>query len=103
MTKCIICEQRPAHQGAYCVNCASKLEATNRRRQADKPVKFLTYRGSVVGLCSNGNGKLRAKLLRRNPKNLPKTRTLDLNRYCEGFTRNKIKAFKACVLQLANA
>lgn len=104
MTKCVICERRPARTAvAYCAICASKLEAETRRKQADEPVKFLTYRGIVVGLYSNGNGKLTPKLLRRSPDNLPKARTLDLNRYCDGFTRDKIKAFKACVLQLANA
>jgi len=46
---------------------------------------------------------LKAQLLKRNPDNLPKRKTIDLNRYCEGFTRAKIKDFKACVLRLANS
>jgi len=89
----------------YCVNCASKLDAERHKRatQSDKPVKFLTYRGFVVGLYRNGSGKLTSKLLKSNPANLPKARTLDLNRYCEGYTRDTIKAFKRCILQLANA
>lgn len=102
MVKCIICERRPANGGAYCANCASKIEADKRRRQADEPVKFLIYRGHVVGLYRN-NGRLTPKLLKRNPETLPKTKTLNLNRYIEGFTREEVKRFKACVLQCANA
>jgi len=106
MTKCVICERRPARTDeGYCVNCASKLDAERHKRatQSEEPVKFLTYRGYVVGLYRNGNGMLTPKLLRRSPDNLPKKRTLNLNRYCEGFTRQEVKRFKACVLQLANA
>lgn len=104
MVRCVICERRPARTPeGYCGNCDSKLEAQNRCKQADKPVKFLTYRGSVVGLYRNGKGMLTPKLLKRSPDNLPKTRTLNLNRYCEGYTRDMIKAFKKSVLQLANA
>lgn len=102
MTKCIICKRRPSRNGGYCTNCASKIEADKRCRQADSPVKFLTYRGHVVGLCHN-NGRLTPRLLRRNAETLPRTRTLDLNTYIDGFTREEIKRFKACVLQCANA
>lgn len=101
--KCIICLRRPAKGNGYCANCASQIEAEKRRKQADEPVKFLTYRGHVVGLYRNGNGRLTPKLLKRSPENLPKTKTLDLNTYIEGFTREEIKRFKACVLQLAHA
>jgi len=68
-----------------------------------KPRHFLTYRGHVVGLFPNGGKTLKAQLLKRSPKGLPKRRTLDLNIYCEGFTRETIKSFKACILQLTHA
>lgn len=103
MRKCVICDRRPAKEGAFCANCNSHIEAERNARQADKPVKFLTYRGHVVGMYPNGNGKLIARLLKRSPKYLPKSRTLDLNTYLHGFTRDKIKAFKRTVLSLANA
>lgn len=101
--KCIICNQRPAHKGCYCVNCLAKIAAERKCKQLQKPEKFLTYRGFVVGLYRNGDRTLEARLLKRNPDLLPKKKTLDLNRYVEGFTRERIKAFKACVLKLANA
>lgn len=100
--KCIICERRPAKGGAYCANCSAKIDAEQRRRSANKPLRFLTYRGYVVGLYRNGSGKLIPHLLRRSPKWLPKSRTLDLNTYLEGFTRDQVKKMKACVLHLAN-
>ena len=103
MTKCVICEKRPARLKGLCVNCSDRFEAERGRKKADRPVKFFTYRGYVVGLYPNGDRTLRAKLLKRNPDNLPKNKTLDLNRYIEGFTREQVKRFKACILQLANA
>lgn len=104
--KCTICNRRPAQTDTgYCNNCTAQIaaECRNKNSQAEKPVKFLTYQGHVVGLYPNGNNSLKARLLSRNPSNLPKTKTLDLNIYLPGFTRKQIKAFKRCVLQLANA
>lgn len=103
MTKCIICETRPAREGGYCANCNSKLQSDEKRKAADRASQFLTYRGHVVGLFPNGNGMLKARLLKRSPDRLPKSRTLDLNHYIEGFTRDQIKRFKSCVLKLAHA
>ncbi len=103
MTKCIICEQRPQRQDCYCANCASKLRAERKAKAKDKPKYYLTYRGSVVGLFPKDGGVLRARLLTRSVKSLPKQSTIDLNRYCVGYSRTVIKQFKACVLRLANA
>ncbi len=103
MVTCVICEQRPANGNGFCHNCDTKLEAKRKAKNGDKPKHFLTYRGHVVGLFHSTKGMLKAQLLKCNPDNLPKLKTLDLNRYCEGFTRTQIKDFKACVLRLANA
>lgn len=100
---CAICDRRPANGGAYCSNCTAKLEAERRRKAKPEAQHYLTYRGHVVGLFPNGDGTLSSRLLRRNPDNLPKSKTLNLNNYIDGFTRDQIKAFKRCVLQLANA
>ncbi len=100
---CVICEQRPANGNGFCHNCDSKLESQRKRKNSNEPQHFLTYRGHVVGLFHNGKGMLEARLLKRNPDGLPQRKTINLNRYCEGFTRDKIKAFKACVLKLSHA
>ena len=103
MTKCIICERRPSNVGSFCAPCNDKINAERKSWATTKPLHFLTYRGHVVGLFPNGNGRLTPRLLKRSAECLPKRNTLDLNRYCEGFTREKIKAFKACVLKLVHA
>lgn len=103
MTKCVICERRPANGNGRCATCDSRIKSQSNCQKPDQPKHYLTYRGHVVGLYPNGNGTLKAGLLNRKPENLPKGKTLDLNHYCEGYTRDKIKAFKRCVLQLANA
>jgi len=104
MAKCIICDRRPAaNERGYCTNCAAKIEAEQRSRSnGGEPVKYLHYRGNVVGLFPNGNGALEARLLpTKSLGSIPKKHTIDLDRYCDGFSRAQIKRFKATVLKLA--
>lgn len=100
---CVICDKRPAAEQGKCANCNSKIDSIKRKAGSPQPFKFLTYKGIVVGLYLNGKDTLTPKLLNRSPKYLPKGKTLDLNRYCQGFTREKIKEFKKVCLQLANS
>lgn len=100
---CAICGKRPATKDGYCHNCNSKLEAEKRRKKPEVPKHYLTYRGHVVGLFPDDNGMLKARLLKRKPENLPKSKTINLNKYCQGYAREQIKAFKRCVLEFANA
>lgn len=104
---CPICEHRPKAKGSrYCSNCLAKMGKTVKTRSAQKPVKFATYRGHVIGFFPNGkqNGRvvLRAELLRRKPEGLPKGKTLDLNHYIEGFDRGQVQKIKKTILQLAS-
>ncbi len=103
MTKCVVCERRPAREDGYCHDCAGMIGADKKRGNGRLPVKYLVYRDNVVGLFPNGGGMLRPELLKLNPERLPKSRTLNLNNYLPGFTREAIKRFKKCVLQLAHA
>ena len=102
--KCVICERCPAHDGnGYCVNCAARIEAMRKRNNGQQAFRYLTYRGIVVGLFPNGGEKLVARLLARKPEGLPKGKTINLDNWCEGYTRDQIKRFKAAVLKLAAA
>jgi len=101
-TKCPICERKPRHQGGYCRTCASKIESERKVRQSPKAEKFVTFRGFVMGLFPNGGGKLRPKLLKRDPEKLPKRRTINLNVFCPGFERWQIRKMKAAILGLAS-
>ena len=101
MTKCVICEKRPSRNGnGYCAPCDSKIAKIKRNNRSPKPTKFLVYRGNVVGLVPSGNGMLKGVKANINPLRLPKSRTLFLDKYCDGFERSQIKAFKAAVLKL---
>lgn len=104
MTKCVICDKRPSLNGnGLCSLCEDRINRERKSRQPDKPQRFVTFRGHVVGMYRTGNGTLKPRLLNRNPKRLPKSITLDLNHYIEGFDRGTIKRLKATVLQLAHA
>ena len=102
MVKCIICEQRPSHEGGFCHICSDKLASQKRHSTDNEPKYFLTYHGHVVGFYPNGGGMLRPRLLQRNELRLPKSKTINLNAYCEGFSREQVKRFKACIMQLVN-
>lgn len=101
--RCIICDKRPATQPHYrCANCDAKIKADQRHQKPVQPSNFLTYRGNVVGMYPNGGGVLKARLLMRNPSGLPKGKTINLDAYCEGYTREQVKRLKACVLHLSD-
>ena len=106
MAKCIICERRPRRDGRFCKVCDAQIAAEQRRKKARIPVKYLVYRGDVVGLFTNGDGRLKAEYLPRvNPDKLSKNPevVIRLDTYCQGFTREWIKVFKRTVLALAHA
>jgi len=64
--------------------------------------RFLTYRGFVVGVYKYPDGRLIGEALLRDPEKLPNGKTLDLNTYLHGFSREQIKKLKAQVLELAS-
>ena len=99
---CVVCDSRPAVKGTgICHNCGKKIEAETRKAKAQQPVKYATYRGHVVGFFPNDAGALTARLLKRKAEGLPKNKTLDLNTYIEGMTREQVKKIKATILHLA--
>jgi len=100
---CVVCDKRPARNGGLCANCNAQIESGKRKSKAEQPVKYATYKGHVIGFYRNGGGNLVARLVRRNPDNLPKSITLDLNTYIEGFDRTQIKKIKSAILTLSNA
>ena len=104
MNKCLICEQRPARKAGFCAQCYGHIEHERQARAPIEPRYFIAYRGYVVGLYPNGkSGVLKAQLSRRDASKLPKRKTINLDVYCDGYTREQVKEFKACVLKLAQA
>ena len=106
MTKCLICEQRPARVNGMCHNCHTRINSDTQKRNGNdtKPTYYLTYKGHVVGLYPGKGGMLHARLEpQKTAERLPKKMTIDLNGYCEGYDRDTIKRFKRCVLQVAHA
>lgn len=95
--KCVICNIRPARNGGYCSNCEARIKARKSTKHDSAIVKYLIYRGDVVGLVPDGNGTYKPVAVSTNPNRLPKDRTIDLDHYCEGFDRSQIKKFKAAV------
>lgn len=102
-SKCSICDTRPVQIQGHCHNCHSQIAKLRKDSTTAEPVKYLTYRGGVVGLYPKDNkGNLRAVPLTRSAGSLPKNKTLNLDVYCDGYDRDTIKRFKACVLSLTS-
>ena len=118
--KCLICERKPRLQGAYCHNCAAKIKAEETRRVKPKPDKYLHYRGQWVGLYRDGLDGDGERLFK--PKYMgyfpfepgakdrvgqpvrpkyPMGKTLNLDVYLPGYTREQVKRMKAVILKLS--
>jgi hypothetical protein len=119
--KCLICEKRPRSKGLYCNNCNQKVAAEQSRRIKDKPDRYLQYKGQWVGLYADGVDEEGQRLFK--PKYLgyaplpepgakdkigrllkskyPLAKTLNLDVYLPGYTREQVKRMKAVVLKLS--
>ncbi|RJO60434.1 MAG: hypothetical protein C4542_09040 [Dehalococcoidia bacterium] len=102
--KCPICDVRPINgNGNYCKVCFEKIQS-DRSKAKTEPSKFLTYKGFVVGLVKSPfDSRLHPIQLKRDPTKLPKAKTINLDTYCDGFSRDQIKEFKKCVLRTVGA
>ena len=104
--KCVICGRGHKNEGVYCRGCSIELERAraekrkrNRKRQA---VKVLAYKGHVVGLFRK-DGKLVPRYIGMSLSGVAKRKLINLDEYCEGYTRDQIKNFKRTVLKCAGA
>jgi hypothetical protein len=109
MLKCLICDLQPRSEGSlYCHNCGGMLKAGRSRKSSGVPSTFLVYQDNVVALIPNGrkdaNGEslYTPALLKRNSVGLPKGKTINLDTYCPGYTRQQIRRLKAVVKQAAS-
>jgi len=101
--KCLICGVRPATtELGFCHNCQASIDAEKRRkRQARKADKYVTYRGVTIALRKNGEDKYKAAFSTLNPERIPKSRLINLDIYCPGYTREQIKKLKRLCLSFA--
>lgn len=101
MTKCVLCEQRPARDGPYCSSCSTQLDRERQKNNENgKPVKFLHYRGNIVGLVQNRDKVYSPIPVKRCLAGIPKARLIDLDHYCDGFSRELIKRFKSTIAKV---
>ncbi|MDD2730825.1 MAG: hypothetical protein PHW33_01730 [Candidatus Portnoybacteria bacterium] len=99
--KCIICEVRPVQKGhaaGYCKQCADQIAARSARAPKTEVEKYLYYRGKVAAVIythsENGVRKFKVVQVFKSVDTLPKGKVINLDTYCEGYTRDQIKKFK---------
>jgi len=101
--KCHICSVRPAStEQGYCHNCQSQLDADRRRKRPRKPFKYVTYRGVTIALHKDSkDDKFKPEFITRDPEKLPRSKLINLDVYCPGFTRDQVKKLKRLCLRFA--
>jgi len=99
--KCLICGVRPSNGQTYCKHCTDQIEADKRRKQKPKPFRYATYNGTTVEFHPVGKGVFKAQFCDRNPDTLPQSLLINLNKWCEGFTREQVKKLKRQILSFA--
>ena len=124
-SKCFVCETRPRQNDSrFCSPCSDRIAADIRSKQKPQADKYLHYRGHWIGLFANGTDEdgiatFKAKYLCYAPLPAPEemnaylrhgirpkspkfrlAKTLNLDKWIEGFTRQQIKLLKAGVKRL---
>ena len=101
--KCQICGLRPAAtERGFCHNCQNSIDAEKRRkREKNKPFKYATYRGVTVALFKDGGDTLKPQFVTLNPERIARSRLINLDEYCDGFTRQQVKKLKRLCLSFA--
>ena len=99
--KCIICQERPVQKGeeaGYCKQCADQIAARSVRAPKVEVEKYLCYRGKVAAVVythsEHGVRKFKVLQVFKSVDTLPKGKVINLDTYCQGFTRDQIKKFK---------
>jgi len=104
-SKCVICDVRPTrnHNG-ICRACEQHIAKLSVKRNSGA-MYYLAYQGNVVGLFLKTGTKdtLTGQLVTNSIDALPKSKVVNLDHWCEGYDRDQIKRFKACVKSLAGA
>ena len=101
--RCVICGIKPSPIGQYCHKCTQAVEKIKREAKSGRVDRFITYQDNVIGLIPKGNGQFIATVLKRDAAKLPASKTLDLNQYCAGFSRQQIKGLKAKIKSLVGS
>jgi len=103
--KCLICETRPTRNGnGICRTCEQHIQKLSKPN-GNGALFYLAYQGNVVGLYPKAGVKdtLIGQLVTNSVDSLPKSKVINLDKWCQGYDRDTIKRFKACVKSLAGA
>ena len=109
--KCIVCDKRPAVRGdIYCAVCRTKVAAATQNREDSKvePRYYIAWKGTVVGLYPTGEGAdgqmhYKPRLETLDAEALPRSRTINIDAFCPGYSRDQVAKMKRTCLQLAHA
>lgn len=102
MTPCLCCN-RPRTSDRFCQTHQAMVNAEKERRSTVKPKieYYAHHQGNAVGFVRQPDGKLRAVKIPMSK--IPKKegeKVINLNVWCEGFTKERIEALKWQIREL---
>jgi hypothetical protein len=92
---------RPSNRQSYCKQCTAQIEAEKRRKQKPRAFRYATYQGTTIEFHAVGKGVFKPQFCGVNPDTLPQKLLINLNKWCEGFTREQVKKLKRQCLSFA--
>jgi len=92
---------RPSNGQSYCKQCTSQIEADKRRKVKPRVFRYATWDGTTIEFVPVGKGVFKAQYCGRNPDTLPQSLLINLDKWCEGFTREQVKKLKRQILSFA--
>lgn len=104
---CLICQKhtvRVLYKGrSECPTCAKRWDTEDKRRreakQQAKPWKWLSWKGMTVAVYLVGEGlEQRCKASTSWHGDIATSRLINLDLWCDGYTREQVKAMKSMVL-----
>ena len=100
--KCLLCPKTRAKESRYC-KYHTKILQNARKRKADPfadAFRFAKYRQNIVAFMPQQDGTFRATYVGMNVNSVPKSKLIDLDVFCPGFTRPQVKKIKTAILAL---
>jgi hypothetical protein len=76
------------------------MHRSQASRRKIAPNRYVTYQDKVISMIDLGHGMGKYTPAEIDPGKLPKAKTIDLNVFCPGLTREEVKRLKRLVLSL---
>lgn len=102
--KCLMCSKTRAKGSMFCRYHSKLVEPPKKLPSIyTQAFKFAKYQGNIVAFLPQEDGSFRPSYVGMNASKVPKSKLIDLDTYCPGYTRQQVKKIKNCILAMTSA